>query len=147
MSSVKYVMVPVPREYVLDVMRWVLFRAPDELGETSGRDVVRVEQLLSALDEFQRSLLVLIARSVGGDDELRMTDAAAELNESPQVVSNSIREINQRAAAWGREVVTLRPESAVGIHGIVSKLPAVTMRPEIARIIRTAMRSASGPDE
>jgi len=147
MSSVKYVMVPVPREYVLDVMRWVLFRAPDELGETSGRDVVRVEQLLSALDEFQRSLLVLIARSVGGDDELRMTDAAAELNESPQVVSNSIREINQRAAAWGRDVVTLRPESAVGIHGIVSKLPAVTMRPEIARIIRTAMRSASGPDE
>jgi hypothetical protein len=139
-------MVPVPREYVLDVMRWVLFRAPDELGETTGRDVVRVEQLLSELDEFQRSVLVLIARSVGGDDELRLTDAAAELNESPQAVSDSIGAIN-RQAAWGRDVITLRPESAVGIHGRVSKLPAVTMRPEIARIVRTTVRSASGTEE
>jgi hypothetical protein len=139
-------LVPVPSEYVLDVMRWVLFHSPDEQGESSGRDAMRVEKLLAELDDLQRSLLVLIARSVGTDDQLRLSDAAAELGHAPSVVSDTVRDINLKSQ-WTKQVVTLRPETAVGVLGKRGKVSVLTMRPEIAGLVRDATRSSSVPGE
>jgi hypothetical protein len=139
---VRYTLVPVPSEYVLDVMRWVLFRVPDEGGESTGRDKARVIQLLEELDDFKRALVVLIAKSVLRGDSLTLRDAAEELGQPPQVVSDSLRAINRRALE-ARDIVTLRTETAVGVLGQRGKASVVTMRPDIARMVRAAARSAS----
>jgi hypothetical protein len=144
---VRYVLVPVPSEYVLDVMRWVLFRAPDEqAGNETGRDLARVESLLSELDDFMRSLLLLVAKSVAADDALKLTDAADELDRRPQDVSDAVRAINLKAV-WGKDVVTLRSEPAVGVRGQHGRASVLTMHPDIARLVRAATRSASVSDD
>ena len=142
----RYTLVPVPSEYVLDVMRYVLFHAPDEFAQSSGRDAGRVESLLAALDDLQRSLLLLVAESVEGDDQLRLSDAAAELEEGPQAIGDAVRAINGKAL-WGREVVGFRPETHVGVHGHRGKVSVLTMRPEIARLVRVTTGAQSAHKE
>ena len=103
-----YTLVPVPSEYVLDVMRWVLFRAPDEDGQTTGRDEARVVQLLDELDDFSRALVVL-DREVRGEG--RLADVARcrrELGQPPQAVSDALRVINLQAL-WGKDIVLCGP--------------------------------------
>ena len=130
-KSVRYVLVPVPSEFVLDVMRWVLFRAPEE-SEAPGGDEARVLQLLDALDEDQKAVLYLVAKSVAEDDNLRVQDAAQELGQRPPAVSEAVRAINQRAL-WTSEIVSVRTETGVGVNGQTAKISYITMRPEIAR--------------
>ena len=142
----RYTLVPVPKEHVLDVMRWVLFHAPDEEGEGTGRNQARVIQLLDALDDFKRALLVLVAKSVATDDSLTLRRAAEKLGTPSREVSDSLRKINQQAV-WGRDVVTLREETVVGVLGKTGKIKYVTMRPDIARLVRAAARSASASGE
>jgi len=144
-KSVRYVLVPVPSEYVLDVMRWVLFRAPEE-SEGTGRDVARAVQLLEALDEDQKALLLLVAKSVGEDDNLRVSDAAAELGQEPRAVTDAVAAINKKAL-WTKGIVAVRSETGVGVHGQTGKFSYITMRPEIARLVRAAVRSATVSDE
>src|SRR6266540_2109515 len=62
----RYVMVPVPSEYVLDVMRWVLFRAADEDASALKQDEDRVLELIRDADEFTRSLLAVVAAARTG---------------------------------------------------------------------------------
>jgi hypothetical protein len=130
---VRYTLVPVPSEYVLDVMRFVLFRAPDEDGQSKGRNKARVVHLLDTLDDFKRSLLVLVATSVVQEDSLQLRDAAEQLNQPPQVVSE--------------DVLMLRAETVVGIHGQTGKHLSITMRPDIARFVVAASRSANASGE
>jgi hypothetical protein len=139
---VRYTLVPVPSEYVLDVMRWVLFHAPDEDGQTTGRDEARVVQLLDQLDDFTRALVVLIAKSVAKDDLLTLRDAADELGQPPQAVSDSLRVINKQAL-WARDIVLMRSEPAVGVRGQKGKASFVVMRPDIARLVCAAERTTS----
>ena len=142
----RYVMVPVPSQYVLDVMRWVLFRVPDEEGQAARRDASRVVQLLEELDEDKRALLLLVAKAVGKDDTLGVTDAAEELGVQPQVVIDGLRAIN-RQALWGKDIMTLRTEPKVGVLGQAGTVSFVTLRPDIARLVRAAARSASASDQ
>jgi len=139
---VRYTLVPVPSEYVLDVMRYVLFIAPDEEGQSTGRDKARVLQLLDELDDFKRALLVLVAKAVTEDDSLRVSDAAQQLDQPPQVVSDAVRAINTQAY-WGQDVLSLRAETSIGVLGQRGKISYVTMRPDIARHVRGASRSAN----
>lgn len=138
-----YTLVPVPSEYVLDVMRYVLFIAPDEEGQSTGRDKARVLRLLDELDDFNRSLVVLVAKSVTEDDALRLSDAAEQLGKASQMVSSAVRAVNVQAH-WGRDVMTLRAETTVGALGQTGKISYITMRPDIARLVRAAAaRSAN----
>jgi len=132
---------------VLDVMRWVLFRTPDESGETSGRDHARAVQLVSELDDLKRSLLLLVAKSTLKDDSLRLTDAADELGQDAQTITDAVRALNHQALWGGRDIVTLRAETTVSIHGQRGKKSYLTMRPEVARLVRAAARSASADAE
>jgi hypothetical protein len=134
-------MVPVPREHVLDVMRWVLFRAADEDSEGTGRDAARVAQLLDGLDERTRSLALLVAKATVEDTPLRLTDAADELGLESQTVTVLIRDLNQRAM-WGRSVIRTQAEKAIGVHGQTGKVSYLMMRPDIARLIRTTARAS-----
>jgi hypothetical protein len=143
---VRYTLVPVPSEYVLDVMRFVLFRAPDEDGPSKGRNKARVVHLLDTLDDFKRSLLILVATSVVQEDSLQLRDAAEQLNQRPQVVSEAVHAINSQAV-WGRDVLMLRAETVVGIHGQTGKHLSITMRPDIARFVVAASRSANASGE
>jgi hypothetical protein len=139
-------LVPVPSEYVLEVMRWVLFRATDEQADSSGRDLARVVALLDELTEVERSVLALIAKSVWEDDSLTLRDAAQDLDQPAEVVGEAVRAIN-RKAMWGREVVTLRPETAVGVLGQHGMASVLTMWPDTARMVRTATRAPRVPSE
>lgn len=137
----RYTLVPVPSEYVLEVMRFVLFIAPDEAAQSTGRDEAQVRRLLDELDDFKRSLLVLVARSVAQDDSLQLRDAAEQLGQPPQVVSDALRAINLHVG--GSDILMLRAETSVGVHGQTGKISYVTMRPDIARLVRAASRSSS----
>src|SRR4051794_15620001 len=118
-------------------MRWVLFRTPDEEGQTTERDAARVVQLLEELDEGKRALLLLVAKAVAKEDTLGVTDAAEELGVEPQAVTEGLRAIN-RQALWAKDVMTLRREPKVGVLGQAGKVSYVTMRPDIARLVRAA---------
>jgi hypothetical protein len=139
---VRYVLVPVPSEYVLDVMRWVLFRSPDEEGDTSGRDLARVEALVSELEELERSVLFMVAKSVWKDDSLSLRHAAEDLEQPAPLILDTIRAIN-RKSMWGRDMIMVRQDTAVGVLGVHGRVSVLTMLPETARLVRTAMRSSS----
>jgi len=127
-------------------MRWVLFRAPDDENQAPERDAARVVQLLDELDEDKRALMVLVAKAVAKEDSLTVRDAAQELGQEPQAVTEGIRLINQQAL-WTKDVMTLRKEPKVGALGQTHKVSYVTMRPDIARLVRAAARSASVSEE
>ncbi len=134
----RYVMVPVPREYVLDIMRWVLFRAPEDDDTMAGqmRDQGRIRRIVDDADEFRRALLIAIATATVEDRPLRINDAADEVGRrTPEVVA-ALRELNGEALGGGRDLVRVSNETAVGVHGVKGKVTFVSMRPDHARFIR-----------
>lgn len=136
----RYVMVPVPTEHVLDVMRWVLFRAPED-GDVATRDSARVTKLVSEADELTRSILLLVAAAAVRDEPLRLSDIADELDHDPQVVRTAVRDVNQHALGAGRNLLTVRSETAVGVHGNTGKIAYIAMRPDLARMVRAAAKA------
>ena len=78
-----YVMVPVPAEHVLDVMRWVLFRTPEEDGVNDMRDRARLSTFMADATDVTRSILARVARAAVNDDPLRLSDVADDLGTSP----------------------------------------------------------------
>jgi len=137
----RYVMVPVPSEYVLAVMRWVLFRAADEDASALKQDEDRVLGLIRDADEFTRSLLAVVAAATVKDRPLRLRDLADELGRDGQAVRLAIRTLNQTVLAGGRNLLELRSEPAVGIHGQTGTIVYVSMRPGVAPIVRAATRA------
>lgn len=138
-----YVLVPVPAEYVLDVMRWVLFRADDEEVEPAEATAESVTTLFSEADDLTRNLLRIVATATAADDPPRLRDLADELELDAKTLRDRITELNdQQVAAGGREVLELRAEKAVGVHGQTGTIVFVGMRPEVAALIRVAQRSS-----
>jgi hypothetical protein len=142
----RYVLVPVPTEYVLDVMRWVLFRAPE--GETTDgmRDEARVRRLVLEAEPLARSLLELVARATGKGTTLRLSDAADELEQEPEVVRATLRELNGSALGGGRDLVRLTKETAVRVNGNTGQDVCLEMRAEHASAIRALLRSPDAQD-
>src|SRR6266545_7270739 len=137
----RYVMVPVPSEYVLDVMRWVLFRAADEDASALKQDEDRVLGLIRDADEFTRSLLAVVAAATVKDRPLRLRDLADELGRDGQAVIRAIRTLNQTVLEEGRDLLEVRSEKAVGVHGKTGTTLYVSMRPAVAPIVRAATRA------
>jgi hypothetical protein len=144
-QGIRFVLVPVPREHVLEVMRWVLFRAPQTEAKGAGHDAARVRNLLEQIDEPTKAFLMYLAKAVLEGDDLKLTDAAEDLDQDPSWVTNAVRVINQHAAGGGR-VASVRTENAVGITGHTGKISFVTMRPDIARLVRAAAKRAGVDD-
>lgn len=143
----RYVMVPVPREFVLDIMRWVLFRAPEEDDSGAGamRDEARLRRLVEESDELTAGILLVVAKATIEDRPLRLTEAADELDQPADVVRAKLREVNAQALGGGRDLVKVSNESAVGVHGNTGRISYLTMRPEHARLVRAVSKGADAP--
>lgn len=144
----RYVMVPVPSEYVLDVMRWVLFRAPDEDSDNGMRDGLRLKNVLEEADELTRSLLVLVAKATIADNiPVRLTDAAEDLGQDAATLRAALRDLNLYALEGGRTLVKVSNEAAVGVHGRTGKISFLAMRPDHARLVRAAVKAIDARGE
>lgn len=139
----RYVMVPVPREHVLDVMRWVLFRTPDDDTGSGMRDGTPLRSALVEADDLARSLLSLIAdAAVEGGRPLRLVDAAERLEAEPEALLAALTKVNGQALPDGRKLVRISNELAVGVEGNRGRLSFLEMRPEHARVVRAEVRAA-----
>lgn len=136
-------MVPVPAEHVLDVMRWVLFRATED-EEARLQDEQRVTELVAEADEPTRRLLVAVAAATLKNESLRLQDLAFELELEVGETNLAIEALNERALD-GRELIEVRKDPTVGVRGKLGAKPFVTMRPDLAPIVRTATRAAPKP--
>lgn len=137
----RYVMVPVPTEHVLDVMRWVLFRAPEE-DPSAMKDAASLRTLWEEGDDLTRGILHLVADATANDVPLRLTEAADQLDQDAGAVRAALRRLNATALAGGRSLVRVSEEIAVGIEGNRGRIAFLTMRPEHARLMRTTMKTS-----
>lgn len=135
-------MVPVPTEHVLEVMRWVLFRAPDDKSTEAMRDQARLRHLVGQADPITMSLITAVAGATASGRVLRLRDAADELDHDVDVLRVSLRELNGSALGGGRDLIRLSNETAIRVNGDVGKDVCLEMRPEHARWIRTLTRAA-----
>jgi hypothetical protein len=132
----RYVLVPVPSEFVLDVMRWVLFRAQEDSEEDGLADETRLRRMLEDADDLTRALLVVVATATLEDRPLRLSDAAEELDQPAETLRTCLRRTNATTFGGGRELVAVATETAVGPLGRRGKVTYLRMRPGHARTIR-----------
>ena len=137
----RYVMVPVPAEHVLDVMRWVLFRTPEEDGVNDMRDRARLSTFMGEASEVTHSILTRVAKAALNDEPLRLSDVADDLDLDSDVINATIKEVNNFALGPGRVLVMLRMETAVGISGNTGKIAYLSMRPNLARVVRELVKA------
>lgn len=135
-----YVLVPVPTEFVLDVMRWVIFRAPSD----DEHDAVRLTHMLAEADEATRSLLLAVATATAKDENLRLRDLADRLGRDAEEVRAAVKTLNQEVLDEGRPIVELRNETSVGVHGQTGTSVFVSMRSDLVRIVRASVRGPKG---
>lgn len=145
----RYVMVPVPSEHVAEVMRWVLFRIPEEDTESSVRDRARLIKLMENADDLTRELLLLVAKATSdGTAPVRLTDAADELGQSVQAIRSALSGLNNPARHESvRKLMMVSEETAIGVHGKKGKVSFLAMRPEDARIVRTAAKTVAAQED
>jgi hypothetical protein len=135
-----YILVPVPTEYVLDIMRWVLFRAADGDHELVGRDVEQLQQFIGGTDDATRALLQAVAEATARGEVLQLQELADGLEREPTAVREAIDKLNAEVLDDGRDLFELRTEAAVGVHGRTGRLVIVSMRPLLVRAVRSVMR-------
>jgi hypothetical protein len=138
-----YILVPVPTEYVLDVMRWVLFRAPDA-DELVARDIEQVQRFLAETDDATRSLLRRVASATIKGESIRLRDLADELEQESQTVRETIDQLNSEVLDDDRELLELRNDVNVGALGRTGTMTFVSMRPALAPVVRSSTSSTDG---
>jgi hypothetical protein len=138
---VRYVLVPVPTEHVLDVMRWVVFREPGDGDDARKQDEERLAELLADADDGTRAMLGIVATATVKGEPLRLRDLADELGRPSDDVRANLRKLNEETLEGGRPLFQLRDEASVNIHGRTGTLSYVAMRPDLARIARSAKGS------
>jgi hypothetical protein len=139
----RYVMVPVPSAFVLDVMRLVIFRAPeDDDGANDVRDEARLGKLMEEADDVTRKLILLVAKATTDSVQLRFSDAGAELDQDGEAVRAILKKVNGEALGGGRDLIGFSEEIAVRVHGNVGKDWFLVMRMEHARILRALDKAA-----
>jgi hypothetical protein len=138
---VGFVLVPVPAEHVLDVMRWVLFRADEEDTDPQLRgDTARLMELIARADPTVCALLGRVADATIRKEPLLLRDLADELGRTTGEVTEAIEALNIEALSDERPFVELRKETAIGITGTPARILYVAMRRDLARIARRALR-------
>jgi hypothetical protein len=144
--GVTYVMVPVPEEHVLTVLRYVV-----ELGSSTpdrtppGWDDDAVRRLYLDSDETTRSLLAFLAQPDVAGTQVRPKDVSTALGVEPQQLPGVVGPLNKRARKAGHEppiqstlVSERRPD------GQVVRRRIFRMREDVAGMVRAAQAEASG---
>lgn len=132
-----YVMMPVPEEFVEDVMQFIL-RATARASITPW-DEESISRLYDEVDEGSRSLLAFVARASASGEELAAADAARRIQLTPRETLGIVNEL----AAMTRE--ENRP-SLVAVRSVTERLPngrtadkrVLQMEPEVSDLIRAA---------
>lgn len=140
-----YVLVPVPAEFVLDVMRWVLFRAQDTDTELVQLETEQVQRFLATADDPTRALLHRAAEATVKALPLALRDLADELDMEPPAVRDRIEQLNHEILEGDRELIELRADVNVGVHGRTGTTAFVSMRPALARSVWAA--TSAGTDD
>lgn len=138
----RYVLVPVPTEYVLEVMRWVLFRAEDE--ETRKEDEAKVVEFLAQADLRTRRFLHRVATGTIKGEVLRFRDVADELGEDRAAVLALVDDLNERVLDGHRELLETWAETTIGLEGRQGSMVYIAMRKDLARVVRAAGRPGDG---
>jgi hypothetical protein len=135
-----YVMVPVPEEYVQDVMQFVL----REMAKASEQpwDEESVTALFHDVDEANRSLLAYAARATIGGTDISEAQVADMLQLRQREVANIIRDLNERASKDNRTpLVTTRVVTETLPNGRTVAKRVLEMSGGVAPVVREAERA------
>ena len=98
--SMNWVMVPVPEEFVDDVMKRMRWNArPPE--EKPAVDIDALVPIIEGLDEQARTLIQVLAQSSRNDEQLSVVQTSRAMRCSPREVVGTMVETNQRIAQEG----------------------------------------------
>ena len=137
----RYIMVPVPSEHVFDVMRWVLFRSPDE-AKSVVLDQARMKTIIGQADERTRSLLLIVATAAIEDTTVDLTDAADATGLSPDTARVVLRDLNVMARGVAQTMVMVSNETDIG--GAASVL---SMQPRHAQLVLDTLGAIDAPSQ
>jgi hypothetical protein len=132
-----YVMVPVPEEYVMEVLQYMMrlvFRA-----SVVEWDDEAVEDYFGRADELSRATLSLVARAALAGKTLTQQQAADFLQLNVRETTAIVREINEAVAQEKRSpLLALTASSEVLPNGRTRDVVALTMLLPHARMVRAA---------
>ena len=133
----QYVMVPVPSDHVLDLLRWLQFQTePARPTE----DAAGLQRAVAGTDDVTRALLLLIAEASIAGDSVRLRDAADTVDLDIPSVRAALVRIDEEALGPGRTLVKVLQETTVGEHGRRGRTFCLTMRVRHARLVRSTVR-------
>jgi hypothetical protein len=131
----EYVMVPVPDEYVVDVMQYVarLVARASVIPWTQEA----LDDFFDEVDEANRSLLAFVARSTVAGREVSAEDAAQALELNAREIREMAREIREASERNKYEpLVGLREGSVVLRNGRTAQRRLFVMNEAVAQMIR-----------
>jgi hypothetical protein len=135
-----YVMVPVPEEYVEEVMQYILNASAR--AELTPWDAESLGAFYSAIDEASRSLLSFVARAMTDGRGLPDTEAAAALELSVREVAGIMRDVNEQARQLGHPwLLSTRTVSDVLANGRTRERRLFTMNDDNMLLVLEAERS------
>ena len=135
-----YVMVPVPEEYVQDVMQFVVRLTSQASVEPWTEEAMA--QLFEEIDEPARALLSAVAKGVIGGKPLNEADASAIIGMTWREVAGMVRELNDAAASRSHPaLVGRRSVTATLPNGRTRDVRALIIDDEIARLVHEADRA------
>lgn len=135
-----YVMVPVPEEYVEEVMQFVLKAVARASVDPWGAE--SITELFTEVDELSRTLLSLIARGTGSGKELTEVDLAVMIQLSGRETIGIMRELNIMARDSNHpNLIIPRMISEALPNGRTMQKRVLTMADDIAQLVRDAERA------
>jgi hypothetical protein len=149
-----YVMVPVPEEYVTEVMQLVVDMTrqgraePDPAGQgTEAWDDAAVEKLVVEVDEPSRSLLSVVAHGALADTDVTDQTAADFMQLSMRDITRLLGQIDDECKRAGRPpLISTTQVSEALPSGHTREKRVLTMPADAARVIRAAERGAEGSE-
>jgi hypothetical protein len=131
----EFVMVPVPDEFVVDVMQYVsrlIARSSLVPWTKEG-----IEEFFDSVEETSKSLLSLVARYTVADKEVGYDEATDALELSQREIREIVREINADAQAKRFEPLVATQEASVLLRsGRMAQRLLFIMTEPVARMIR-----------
>jgi hypothetical protein len=136
----EYVMVPVPDEYVVDVMQYVARLVARASVVPWTKEAI--EAFFEDIEETSRALLSFVARSVVANKDVGSEDAAEALELNVREIRAITGEINEAANRSKFEPLIASREAEVQLRsGRTVQRRLYTMNEQVARMIRAHERA------
>jgi hypothetical protein len=144
----RYVMVPVPEDFVEEVMQFILraiARASIQPWDTES-----ATEIFGEVDEATRSLLAFVARAAVDGGELDAADAARKIQLTVREAAGIMNELNTLARDANRPIlINSRMVTERLPNGRTSEKRVLSMEPDVADLVRAAeqaeLRDAEHP--